>query len=99
MRQEATFTPIKVKDYRVHYDYWECYVHKVVFEPEDSVLLKTLGNTSHLVCPLKISTVQNLRRGLFSNKKELVSRTCCEGLCGADKDWYEERYKITEPHQ
>jgi hypothetical protein len=97
MRQEAVFTPIKVKDYsRAKYDYWECSLHNVIFESEDTVLLKRLGNRDRLVCPLRIKHLKMLSRFPFFKSQITVETVCGEGLLGADKAWYESRYKILE---
>jgi hypothetical protein len=95
MRQEAIFTPIKVKDYNPKYDYWECDIHKVLFEPDDTVLLKKIGDSDRIVCPLDVKDVRIIYRLGFFRKEHLTRRICGEGLMGADKAWYEARYKIT----
>jgi hypothetical protein len=95
MRQDAVFTPIKVKDYSgAKYEYWECDLHKVVFEPEDTVLLKRFGNSDRLVCPLRTKYIKFPNSFNLFKPPVTVETVCGEGLMGADKAWYESRYKI-----
>ena len=47
--QQAQFVPIKLKDYRVKYDYWQCESCHILFEPEDTVMMKTAGDRRHSI--------------------------------------------------
>jgi hypothetical protein len=83
MRQDAIFTPIKVKDYSPHYDYWECDIHKVIFEAEDIVLLKTIGNDNRIVCPLKVHTAKQMS-GFCSFSALNLHTTLCRRFDGCE---------------
>jgi hypothetical protein len=92
MKQEAFFTPIRCGDYRSKYDYWQCENCHVLFEPNDTVLLKKFGDRLSLACPMQRSTV--IKRIFFST---LVQTSICQNqLYGGDKAWYDARYKISE---
>ena len=92
IKQEAEFTPIRCADYRTKYDYWECDDCHVVFEAGDFVLLKRVGDRATLTCPLIKKKL--ISRIFFS--RLITQEPCLNQLSGADKAWYEARYKISE---
>ena len=85
----GTFTEIKCKDcssYRYE-RYWYCESCQSVFEPEDTVLLRTQGENQTLVCPL------------LKNKKDYFGKIsfstfpCKKDLTFGEKKYFEDNYK------